>query len=339
MGLRYLDLEAWQRWQDSRRRLRVLKHRLLSRGNAQPPGQEIRFWIRGARPRLLVACDSNSPTNAHSLLAPLNADPSVAAVIAVPPDVSLRLPAGQWREAADVGEVLAAVTTVATIGDHLPAGAWAHAEARRRGWRQVVVQHGLLTPFSPPPPPGAEWLAWSEQDAEFVAEERPDLTTRVVGSAMLASAAAQPAEHVSRFETPVFLGQLHGAELPRWAMARSVNDFWRQTGAVYRPHPREEDRLSRAQHALWRRAGMEFDLSPGLSSLSRPVVSAFSTGVLEAAARGIPSWVFHVNPPVWLEEVWTRYGMQRWGDPPTSSYNPGGSPARVLDMLIEGGTP
>jgi len=229
------------------------------------------------------------------------------------------------------------VSTVATIGDHLSVGAWAHGQATTRGWREVVVQHGLLTPYSPPPPYGVVWLAWSERDAEFIAWNRPDLLTHVTGSAMLHSAESNPAPHVSRFVTPVFLGQLHGAELSRWSMTRSVTAFWRETGAVYRPHPREEDKISRAQHALWRRMGMEFDFSPSIHDMGRPVVSAFSTGILEAAARGIPAWAYHLDPPPWLVEVWARYGMRQWGDRPTARPECVGEPSAILRAMTDQG--
>ena len=36
----------------------------------------------------------------------------------------------------------------------------------------------------------------------------------------------------------------------------------------------------------------------------------FSTGVLEAAARGLPAWVDFPDPPAWLREFWDRYGMR-----------------------------
>lgn len=45
-----------------------------------------------------------------------------------------------------------------------------------------------------------------------------------------------------------------------------------------------------------------------------PVVSAYSTGVLEAAARGLPAWATFPDAPTWLHEVWDRYGMARYGD-------------------------
>lgn len=318
MGLRYLDHESWARWQRSRRFLPVLKARLLGRVDGSPSDDpSCRVWVRGSAPTILVACDSDSPTNFHALLAPIQEAPDVSAMVIHPAGTELALPGHGWTEVPQSRDALGSVTAVLTIGDHLAVGAWAHELARRSGWRQLVVQHGLLTPFSPPPPPHTEVLAWTDGDAAFLRAGRPDLTTHVVGSGLLAAAAAQAAPHVSRFARPVFLGQLHGAELSRWSMTRSATRFWRLTGATYRPHPRERDRLSLAQHALWRRIGMEIDASHPLARLDRPVVGAFSTGVLEAAARGVPSWVFHLTPPPWLLEFWDRYGMRRWGQEPT----------------------
>ena len=328
MGLRFTDLESWQRWQDSRRRLHVFKDRL--RGRTDSP-LELTWWIRGTAPTLLVACDSNSPTNHHSLLAPLGS--STDAIVVTPAGMKLDLPSEGWLPLADPTSTLDSITTMASIGDHLRVGQHAHELARERGWRQFVVQHGILTPFSPPPPPSTTLLAWSGADAHYLREGRPDLSAEVVGSPMLSSAAERPATHVSRFETPVFLGQLHGAELSRWSMTRSVTAFWRRTGATYRPHPREEDKLSRLQHAAWSRMGMDFDRTGSLAELDRPVVAAFSTGVLEAAARGIPAWVFHLDPPEWLREVWGRYGMREWGETPTEPPAALDTPQTILQAI------
>ncbi|MHA6523075.1 prephenate dehydrogenase [Tessaracoccus sp. G1721] len=292
---------------------------MVRRRSAAEPVNELRLrlWARGSDPTLLVACDSASPTNHHALLAPLAALDDMPAFVIHPADVALPLPGSGWREVHDLRASLGRIMTVASIGDHLAVGSWAQEQATTRGWRQVVVQHGLLTPFSPPPPPSSEVLAWSEKDATFLQSGRADLKISVVGSPILASAAACQAPHVSRFERPVFLGQLHGAELSRTSMTRSVTTFWGMTGATYRPHPQERDKLSRAQHAFWRRRGMAIDSASPLAEVDRPVVSAFSTGILEAAARGVPAWVFHVDPPPWLVEFWDRYGMRQWGEPPT----------------------
>ncbi|MBB1513191.1 RNA-binding protein [Tessaracoccus sp. MC1627] len=316
MGLKYSDLDSWRRWQQSRRRLHVLKDRARSLRRSPAPQPARRFWVRGADPTILVACDSDSPTNDHALIKPLETATDLGAVVAHPEGVHLKL-GGEWTELGSIDEVWPSVRAVASIGDHLGTGAWAHGLAQREQRGQLVVQHGLLTPFSPPPPRNSRVAVWSEEDASFLGQGRPDLSFVVTGSPLLEAAASAPARHVSRFETPVFLGQLHGAELSRRSMARSVTAFWRETGCWYRPHPREEDKLSRLQHAAWRRAGMQFDDAARLSDVDRPVVSAFSTGVLEAAARGIPAWVFHLDPPQWLEEFWERYAMSRWGMTPT----------------------
>lgn len=313
MGLRYADLESWRAWQESRRRLHVAKDLLTSLRRRSETAAAPRLWVRGTEPRMLVACDSNSPTNRHALLRPLEAAPDLPAVVAHPVGVSLQLGSG-WTEIPTLDAVVPSITAVASIGDHLGTGAWAQHLSARHRWQHLVVQHGLLTPFSPPPPRGARVLAWSDADAAFLADGRPDLTIEVTGSPLLEAAATRPAPHVSRFDTPVFLGQLHGAELSRWSMTRSVTAFWRDTSCLYRPHPREEDKLSRLQHAAWKRMGMQFDQPRPLTTVDRPVVSAFSTGVLEAAARGVPAWVFHLDPPQWLDEFWERYGMRRWGD-------------------------
>ncbi|MBB1517123.1 RNA-binding protein [Tessaracoccus sp. MC1679] len=325
MGLRFKDLESWQEWHASRRRLHVLKDRLTRRAAAP---LEMRFWTRGDTQRLLVACDSNSPTNQHALLEPLSAAPDLPAVIAQPATVELRLGTA-WTE-VDAGDALGSIRAVASIGDHLGVGYWAHKMARENSWHQLVVQHGLLTPYSPPPPVGSAVLAWSDADAAFLAAGRADLRTVTVGSPLLHAASQHQAPHVSRFEKPVFLGQLHGAELSRAAMTRSVTKFWRLTGATYRPHPREEDKLSRAQHAVWRAMGMKIEAGGSLAEVLRPTVAAFSTGVLEAAARGIPAWVFHDRPPTWLSEMWARYGLAPWGGSPTRFVPPDTDPVQAI---------
>ena len=66
------------------------------------------------------------------------------------------------------------------------------------------------------------------------------------------------------------------------------------------------------------------------------MVSAFSTGVLEAAARGVPAWVHFLDPPTWLTDFWERYGMHPWGmppspPPPTSEHAPA---QRVAERVL-----
>ena len=111
----------------------------------------------------------------------------------------------------------------------------------------------------------------------------------------------------------VFLGQLHGAELHRRDFAAAAEQYVRATGAAYRPHPAERDRLSRGQHAAWRRAGVRIDdAGAPLVATRGPVAAVFSTGILETAQAGRPAWAVHPEPPAWLEGFWQRYGMTRW---------------------------
>ncbi len=80
------------------------------------------------------------------------------------------------------------------------------------------------------------------------------------------------------------------------------------------------DRRSVATHARWEASGIDIDRSGiPLRELGAPVVSVFSTGVLEAAAAGLPAWVTLADPPPWLREFWERYGLAPWGGAPTAS--------------------
>ena len=213
------------------------------------------------------------------------------------------------------------MTVVVGAGHYLPLGAVAHAWSRRLGARFVAVQHGLLTPHAPPLAPDSTLLAWSAADADFWRSGRPDVQTQVVGSQLLWEAGRGRTRVTD--DRPTFLGQLHSAEMGRREMARFTGAFCRTEGTRYRPHPGERDRLSRWQHARWRRQGIELDDgSVPLRELPTPVVSVFSTGILEAAARGVPAWAAYDRPPAWLEEFWERYAMSRYGGAPTPAPAP-----------------
>ncbi len=211
------------------------------------------------------------------------------------------------------------------MGHFLELGAQAYQWAMSRSIRFCVIQHGLLTPFMAPLPAGAHLLAWSQQDADFWISGRTDVSYEVVGSQLLWRAAQEPAPSTGLDDRPTFLGQLHGIELGRAFMTRVSHDFCKRTGALYRPHPSEKDKLSRLTHALWERQGIEIDRSgTPLFETGQPVVSVFSTGVLEAAARGIPAWYHpreNVNvgtkAPKWLHAFHQRYSMSPWGGAPT----------------------
>lgn len=120
-------------------------------------------------------------------------------------------------------------------------------------------------------------------------------------------------------------------------MVKAITEFCRQTGAIYRPHPSETDRLSTIQHGVWQRLGIEIDRTGRpLDRLRAPVVSIFSTGLLEAAAQGTPAWAYCPSPPAWLSEFWDRYGLGQWGGPPTPAPPlPEREPAQTIAQWLE----
>ncbi|WP_369045038.1 RNA-binding protein [Sinomonas sp. P10A9] len=334
------DLIAWRWWQRRQNPLRLLR-------SALRPDTPARPWlaVRGTSPRLLVALDATTPTQLASLVRPLELlGENVAAAVLAPSRLNGVLP-GEWTwtevdGAAHYGaarpEVLDEVASVLAVGHYLPVGAQAEQWAHELSAQLFVVQHGLLTPHAPPLPRGAHLFSFTDADAEFAASGRTDVAHTTVGSQLLWAAASGAGTVVS--DRPVYLGQLHGAELPRAGKARAAGGFCRETGAEYRPHPAETDLLSRLQHRRWASQGIAFDRSGlPLAELGRPVVSAFSTGVLEAAARGVPAWVHYPRPPVWLSEFWERYGMLPWGgDPTPSPIRPATEPAQAIaNHLLE----
>lgn len=354
-------LADWQRWQRRSQGLTGLVRAARSRLRPQPPQTwALSLWPPGApprpgidhawaptadptkapKPRILVVLDADTPTQQLALIAPLaHLDPHDVCVLAA------RATGGQriWRSAIPTRELIVtiqpgdrlipdSVRVVVAVGHYLPIGAAAYAAARARGLPFVVVQHGLLTPFAPPLPPGAHLLAWSDADAAYWSQGRTDVTSEVVGSHLLYAAAQEPAGPVPADAKPTYLGQLHGAELPRRGLAAAAYRFCREQGATYRPHPAERDRLSRALHAAWRRRGIVIDRSGRLiGDPPTPVVGVFSTGLLEAAARGLPAWVHYPDPPQWLREFWSRYGLAPWGGPPTAApAQPAQQPAALI---------
>jgi len=338
MGLKFPeDLAAWQRWQEARHPARAIKVRL-----APTPGKPAPVVIAERRNRpahVLVVLESTSPTSLIAFVEPLR-HLEVPVAVAAPTDVVAHLPGGGWtvrtESSIDLARDLPEVVLVVAAGHYFPLGAQTYREATARGVPFAVVQHGLMTPLAPPLPPGSHLLAWSEADSEFWRSGRTDVTVDVVGSQLLWNAAHQPPAHVSRFTRPTWLGQLHGAELSRLGMTRAATGFCLREHATYRPHPSERDKLSRLTHAAWERAGIEIDRSgTPLFQTSRPVVSAFSTGLVEAAARGIPAWTHYPHPPAWLREFWQRYGLRPWGGEPTPAPAlPAAEPAAAIAQWV-----
>jgi len=201
----------------------------------------------------------------------------------------------------------------------------------------LVIQHGVITPYAPPLDPGAHLLAWTEADARFWTTDRNDVTSSVVGSQCLWEAGRSHA--MPQSDAPLcFLGQLHGIELGRSTTRRTVGALRHETPSfLYRPHPSERDWRSRRQHRTWRRQGVAF-ANPGrpLLEMGSPVAAIFSTGILEAAAAGLPAFGVCTRPPPWVGELWDRYGIERWGGNGTTRVDvPLAEPAGLVADAVE----
>ena len=355
-----LDLDAWQAWQRRQKKLKWAKYKLnsllasaRSRTVAEEPVHGL-LYTRGTKPQVLIVMDSFSPTNRNAILEPLKHLDAVDVALWVPEDASEYLD-GQyaserysrkdWSEQEISGDelmrLLPDIRIVLSAAQFLGRGAAAYEYARAIGAEYWMVQHGLLVPQAPPLPVGCTLLAFSEADAEFWASGRRDVTTHAVGSQLLYLAAQKAAGAEVQKQNdlePIFLGQMHGAELPRASFAYASHSFLKKFGGSYRPHPSEKDKLSVLTHKLWEKEGIRIDRSgTPLNEVPNPVVSIFSTGVLEAAIRGIPAWVYHPAPPTWLVEFWDRYGMNQWGQEPTPApVQPKKEPAqRIAELMIE----
>ncbi|MBF4550309.1 RNA-binding protein [Pseudoclavibacter sp. RFBJ3] len=336
------DLEAWQRWQNSR----SLKRQIMTRVRRPSGEPEFTLMVNGPEPRLLVLIDVPTPSAVAAYAEPLRFLEGEQVAVLAPKDLSGMLD-GSWTsrrlEGLDLPGELRGVRAVFAAGHFLPAGAVGYRWSRQLGARFVVAQHGLTTPFAPPLARGSHLLAFSQDDAEFWKSGRGDVTHEVVGAQLLwhASRRNRGRPEGPGDATPVFLGQLHGAELSRWTSARTARTFCTTTGAEYRPHPAETDRLSRLQHRAWQRRGVRFESSgQSLATLDRPVVSVFSTGVLEAAAAGQDAWVTCVDPPEWVRDFWTRYGLSQWGSdstpaPPVPQTEPAQLIAASISRILE----
>jgi hypothetical protein len=310
--------------------LRRLKARLRP-----PTATQLQLTVGGPAPKLLIALESLSPSNRAACLGPMAHLPLQDVAVLSTCDVAQALPEHAWTVHHDVDPHLGALRAVMAHGHYTELGHRAWSLAREQQVPFLVAQHGLMTPLAPPLPVDAHLLTWSEADAQFWWSGRGGQST-VVGSQLLWDAGNDPLTEIDVAATPTYLGQLHGAELPRRDLARAAGAFCKAHGATYRPHPSEVDRLSRWQHARWERQGVTLDRSgTPLRDLSEPVVSVFSTGVLEAAARGVPAWVDFPKPPEWLVEFWERYDMRPYGgDPTPAPAPPAVEPAAAVAAIL-----
>lgn len=338
------DLAAWQRWQAgqrpaARRLAAAVRSRLLG-------DRQVHVTSGGPRPRLVVALEARKGTTTAAQLAPLAfLDPVDVAVVS-PTPVGDLLPAHTWNHAraplaTAMADLIDASTAVLSTGHYLEIGAIARARLPDPR-RFVTIQHGLLTPHAPPLAESTRLLAWSAADGRYWTSDRSDVLVEDVGSQLLWEAGAHRAQGDGVAPPdgtpPHYLGQLHGSELPRALMVRAAHDFCLDHGATYRPHPSEIDRASRNRHAAWDAQGIVIDRSgTPLSQISAPIVGVFSTGILEAAARGLPAWAHFPAPPQWLVDFWSRNGIHQWEQEPTPAPpRPAHPPAKVVaDILYD----
>lgn len=338
MTLQHEDLHEWRRWSDSQRRaergMRRLKN--TARPSSFSGGLAARLYLPDD-PRVLVVLDKSTPSHDHAIREPLRfLDPSTTACLA---PTGIEIPAAYAGEDLDftTADMLPkTIRAVASLGAYLPLSEQIQTWALERDVPFFLVQHGLLTPWSPPASTGARVLAWCDADAEVWTHRRPDVTVDVVGSELLWQAAAAPTLDVVD-ERPVILGQLHGTELARREALATYVRFAREVESDYRPHPNEKDLVSRALHRVMRQRGVTFETSGlPLVEMRRPVVSIFSTGTLEAATRGLPAWVTHPHPPTWVRDCWARYDLAQWGGPPTTAWQqPKVQPAAAVAAALE----
>ena len=334
------DLDAWQGWHESRKRLRRHTRRVRPAAPAVPATASL-LLPPGGEADVVVVVEATHASVVQAVAAPLCHLPVARTAVVCPPGWAP--PAGyadHSGHAVEPGDVQHHVSpsVVLSAGHYSALGAAGLAVSQRSGAGFFVSQHGALTPYAPPLPPEARLLAWSEADAEFWRSGRRDVSHQVVGSQLLWQVGQQErGPRTDDGQALTYLGQLHAAELSRSRLSHAAADFCRRHAATYRPHPSERDKLSRWTHAGYRRLGIPVDGSPALSASAGPVVSVFSTGVLEAATQGRAAWVDFPRPPAWLGEFWERYGMHRFGGDPTPAPPvPETEPARrIAEILLE----
>ncbi len=317
VGLVYpRDLAAWQAWQNNRRPM-------LQRLRATRYAPE-ETWVLtcGANPVVAVAVDGTTPSICAALEKPCRHIASEHLAIldrrARFDILGVDATVHKFSSIEELDRLCLDVKVAITIGAHLPLGKVAHSLVERRGGHAFVVQHGLLTPHAPPLPAQTTLLAWSDADAVFWKSSRQEIESVNVGSQLFWRPELSTEATGANDEPPIFLGQLHAAELERVDLIRTSVRFCRQNHARYRPHPSERDKTSRLVHSAMRRGGITFDdTAQALDATRSPVVAIFSSGLLEAAANGRPAFGYHPSAPPWIHAFWERYNIGKWGSEPT----------------------
>ncbi|WP_374457462.1 prephenate dehydrogenase [Nocardioides sp.] len=339
-GLKHpADLVAWRRWHESQHPVRHAVRTTRARLRPGPPSEGDLFLPAGGAD-VLVAVEAAHASFAAAVVAPLAHLPADRTAIVAP--VGWQPPAAyadHQRSTVTLDRLAELVrpSVVLAAGHYTEIGAAAFALADERELPFLVSQHGALTPFAPPLPRAARLLAWSQADGTFWTSGRRDVDVQVTGSQLMWGAASGAPSSTDGADGPLtYLGQGHAAEISRARLAHAALTTCREHGAVYRPHPSERDVTSRAVLAAYERAGITVDRAGvPLVELEAPVVSVFSTGVLEAAARGRHAWVDFPRPPAWLGEFWERYGMHRLGSDPTPAPAlPDIEPARRIAEIV-----
>ena len=345
-GLRHpADLVAWRRWHEARHPVRHVVR--SARARVRPPAESLVDVLEPGRDAdILVAVEAPHASVRQAVVAPLVhlEAPRTAIVAPVgwqPPAVF----AAHHRRTVPLSSIARSLRPAAVLaaGHYTVIGEAAFLLAEQHGARFFVSQHGALTPFAPPLPRAAHLLAWSEADAAFWTAGRQDVQVAVTGSQLLWNAGLEagadtPSSSNRSSGQLVYLGQGHAAEISRARLAHAALATCREHGATYRPHPSERDVTSRVVLRAYVRAGIAVDTTNvPLVDLVSPIVSVFSTGVLEAAARGRDAWVDFPRPPAWLHEFWERYDMHRLGNAPTPAPDrPGVEPAlRIAQVVSE----
>jgi hypothetical protein len=338
-GLRHpADLVAWRRWHESRHPVRHVAR--SARARLRTPGEvHVDLLAPDGEPDVLVAVEATHASVDRAVVAPMaHLDPARTAVVA---PVGWQPPAAyadHGRRTVSLASLdLPGVRAVLAAGHYTAIGAAAFDVVERQGARFLVSQHGALTTYAPPLPRAAHLLAWSEADGAFWTAGRHDVTVTTTGSQLLWLAGDGPPPRTGDGTGRLtYLGQGHAAEISRARLARAALATCREHGAVYRPHPSERDVTSQVVLAAYARAGVTVDTSGvPLVDLEAPIVSVFSTGVLEAAARGRDAWVDFPRPPAWLGEFWERYAMHRLGTVPTPAPDrPEVEPARRVAQVV-----